>query len=129
MNEAVYVGLASTTITQSYAEFQVKINLVNLMVQETLYNWSRFLRTKDDWMFTIHKQLNLVPGQNDRIDFVDETDLQAFDAEETSDDFGRINSSAKIELPGNEGKTAEPVKRKRSMPTKDLKARLEDLLR
>ena len=56
MNEAVFVGLASTTITQSYAEFQVKINLVNLMVQETLYNWSRFLRTKDDWMGNLHDE-------------------------------------------------------------------------
>ena len=99
------------------------------MVQETLYNWSRFLRTKDDWMFTIHKQLNLVPGQNDRINFVDETDLQIIDAEETSDDFGRLNSAAKIELPENEGKSAEPVKRKRNMPTKDIIARLEDQLR
>ena len=54
MNEAVYVKRAQTTITQAYAEFQVKINLVNLMVQETLYNWQRFLRTKDSWMGNIH---------------------------------------------------------------------------
>ena len=54
MNEAVFVSRAATLITQSYAELEVKINLVKLMVEETLYNWSRFLRTKQGWMGNIN---------------------------------------------------------------------------
>lgn len=46
LNEAIFVKRASSVITQSYAEFNVRIVLVNLMVQETLYNWQVFLRDK-----------------------------------------------------------------------------------
>lgn len=53
LNEAIFVKRASSVITQSYAEFNVRIVLVNLMVQETLYNWQVFLRDKQEWMGNI----------------------------------------------------------------------------
>ena len=42
-------------ITQSYAEFNVRIRLVNLMVDETLNNWQVFLRTNQEWMGNIKR--------------------------------------------------------------------------
>ena len=46
---------ANSVITQSYAEFSVRIRLVNLMVEETLKNWQVFLRTQDEWMGNIKR--------------------------------------------------------------------------
>ena len=55
LNEAIFVRRASSVITQSYAEFNVRIRLVNLMVEETLKNWQVFLRTQDEWMGNIKR--------------------------------------------------------------------------
>lgn len=55
LNEAIFVKRANSVITQSYAEFSVRIRLVNLMVEETLKNWQVFLRTQDEWMGNIKR--------------------------------------------------------------------------
>ena len=42
-----FIKLADTKITQAYAELNVKMILINLIVRESDYNWTRFLRTHD----------------------------------------------------------------------------------
>jgi len=37
-------------MTQTYAEFNLRIQLVVTMIRETETSWQRWMRTKDSWM-------------------------------------------------------------------------------
>ncbi len=39
-----------TDLTQIYAEFNLRIQIINRMVTETDKSWQRFTKTKDSWM-------------------------------------------------------------------------------
>ena len=55
MNSAKFIEKSHSVITHCYAEFDIRLNLVNAMVGETLENWQRFLRTQKEWMGNIEK--------------------------------------------------------------------------
>ena len=58
-SDASWTDMAHTSISQTYSELAVRLQLINEMVKETGANWTRFMRTKDRWM------ANCVIGDDD----------------------------------------------------------------